>query len=97
MTTDASVGRAYGDGALIVGLDLTLGELETLIFGSSLRADTPGALAGPRLSMLYAETVADGCGGRGSFSDLLTNWPAAEFIVHRALEIVSFAQNCRNK
>jgi hypothetical protein len=95
MASDNSMGRAYVDGALIVGLDMSLRDLETLIFGSSLRVTTDQEAAAPLLSMLYDRTLAGGCGGHGEFSDRLHNWePTAEFILHRAREIAVSAEDC---
>ena len=94
---DDAVGRAYADGALIVGLDMSLAEIEALVFGSPSRPSPPRVDGDPRLSMLYEETLAGGCGGQGSFSDWLSNWqPAAAFILHRAHEVSLFAEVCRD-
>jgi hypothetical protein len=92
---DSWIGRAYVGGALIAGLDMSLRDLETLIFGSSSRDEMERDAADPRLSMLYQETLAGGCGGHGYFSDWLSNWePAAAFILHRAGEVSLFAEEC---
>ena len=88
------IGDAYVDGALIAGLDLSLNDLEALIFGSSSRPAQARDRNEPMLSMLYEESLAGGCGGHGHFSDRLSNWPAARFILHRAREVAFLASSC---
>jgi hypothetical protein len=88
------IGDAYVDGALIAGLDLSLSDLEAMIFGTSSRPAPPRGPNEPMLIMLYEESLAGGCGGHGYFSDRLSNWPAARFILHRAREGAILANSC---
>jgi hypothetical protein len=78
-TSDTFVGRAYADGALIAGLDMSRRDIEILIFGSSFRPEAPRDPSEPYLTML-----SGGCSGTGSFSDRISNWQAARLIRYRA-------------
>lgn len=76
--------RAYSDGTLLVGLDLSVRDLEMLVFGTSTRPER--ARDELVFSMLYEESSIAGCGASGWFSDRMQNWDVAGFIVHRAGE-----------
>ncbi len=86
-----ALGFIYADGAMLAGLNVHAGELQTLIFGSTTFRRS--ASTEPFFSMVH-EDITRGCGSTGSFEDGVDGWEVATFILHRAHEVAIARNSC---